>query len=46
MANRSRVYKSSRASVKIADNLSTRILEKFDTILDTGTTSVDAQFNP
>ncbi len=37
---------SARASVKIADNLSIRILEKFDTILDTGTTLVDAHQNP
>ena len=34
------------ASIKIADNLSLRILEKFDTILDTGTTLVDAHQNP
>ena len=34
------------ASIKIADNLSLRILEKFDTILDTDTTLVDAHQNP
>ena len=37
---------SARASVKIADNLSMRILEKFDTILDCGTTLVDAHEKP
>ena len=33
-------------SVRIADNLSLRILTKFDTILDCGTTLVDAHQNP
>ena len=33
-------------SVRIADDLTLRILEKFDTILDTGTTLVDAHQNP
>lgn len=37
---------SAIASVKIADALSLRILEKFDTILDTGTTLVDAHQKP
>jgi len=34
------------ATIKIADDLSLRILEKFDTILNTGTTLVDAHKNP
>jgi len=33
-------------SVRIADDLTLRILEKFDTILDCGTTLVDAHQNP
>ena len=33
-------------SVRIADNLTLRILEKFDTILDCGTTLVDTHQNP
>lgn len=37
---------SAVSSVKIADNLSLRILEKFDTILGTGTTLVDAHQKP
>ena len=37
---------SAIASVKIADALSLRILEKFDTILNTGTTLVDAHRKP
>ena len=37
---------SARASVDIADKLTLDILEKFDTILDSGTTLVDAHQNP
>lgn len=37
---------SATGSVKIADNLTLRILEKFDTILDCGTTLVDAHQKP
>tara|TARA_Y100001972_G_scaffold86260_1_gene105563 strand:+ start:1629 stop:2486 length:858 start_codon:yes stop_codon:yes gene_type:complete len=37
---------SALASIKIADNLTLRILEKFDTILSTGTTLVDAHQKP
>ena len=37
---------SALASIKIADNLTLRILEKFDTILDCGTTLVDAHQKP
>ena len=33
-------------SIAIADKLTLRILEKFDTILDSGTTLVDAHLNP
>ena len=33
-------------TIRIADNLTLRILEKFDTILDCGTTLVDAHQNP
>ena len=37
---------SALASINIADRLTLRILEKFDTILDTGTTLVDAHKVP
>ncbi len=37
---------SALRSIRVADKLTLRILEKFDTILDTGTTLVDAHSQP